>query len=495
MSNQPQTNHSVPTRLTTKILAVILAFTVAWLMEAQSGGTGGTPIADPGPRVSSGDVGDPFPELTAAELKFFQDGQTRFKKVENVSSGLGPAFNARSCAACHAQPAVGGTSPSINPQYTVPGSNTRPYFVAQTGPVLEPRFPFFTTTDANGNTILTNVADGSVHDVYTIQGMTGSQQCQMAQPNFGVMEQLGNIIFRIPTPLFGLGLLETITDNTIINNMNSNLTRKANLKILGVPNRSGNDASITRFGWKAQNPTGQLFAGEAYNVEMGVTNELFMQERGNSSVQNAQNDPPSNCILNPIPEDATNFTATTPPNSNVPSDIVEFSHFMRFLAPPNQDSTGIPGGPPASSISNGKQQFENVGCNMCHTETLPTTLSAYDNGSNSTTYFLSNQTVTLYSDLLVHHMGGLADGITQGLAQGDEFRTAPLWGVGQRLFFLHDGRATSQTGGLLFAIEQHDTPPPANSGYPTSEAHQVITNFNNLSGQNQQDLLNFLRSL
>ena len=82
---------------------------------------------------------------------------------------------------------------------------------------------------------------------------------------------------------------------------------------------------------------------------------------------------------------------------------------------------------------------------------------------------------------------GLADGITQGTAGPDEFRTAPLWGVGQRLFFLHDGRATPENGGLINAIESH-----AGSG---SEANAVISAFNRLTQQQQQDLLNFLRSL
>jgi CxxC motif-containing protein (DUF1111 family) len=97
---------------------------------------------------------------------------------------------------------------------------------------------------------------------------------------------------------------------------------------------------------------------------------------------------------------------------------------------------------------------------------------------------LDSITINLYSDLIVHHMGpGLADGLAQGGAGPDEFRTAPLWGVGQRLFFLHDGR----TSDLLQAIEEH-----AGKG---SEANQVINIFNQLSEQQQQDLLNFLRSL
>jgi CxxC motif-containing protein (DUF1111 family) len=97
---------------------------------------------------------------------------------------------------------------------------------------------------------------------------------------------------------------------------------------------------------------------------------------------------------------------------------------------------------------------------------------------------MSGQTVNLFSDLLVHHMGqGLADGITQGGAGPDEFRTAPLWGVGQRVFFLHDGR----TSNLVEAIEDHRS--------PGSEANKVIENFNRLSAQEQQVIINFLRSL
>ena len=77
----------------------------------------------------------------------------------------------------------------------------------------------------------------------------------------------------------------------------------------------------------------------------------------------------------------------------------------------------------------------------------------------------------------------LADGITQGAAGPDEFRTAPLWGVGQRVYFLHDGR----TSNLITAIEDHAS--------PGSEANQVVQRFNSLNAQAQQDLINFLRSL
>jgi CxxC motif-containing protein (DUF1111 family) len=103
---------------------------------------------------------------------------------------------------------------------------------------------------------------------------------------------------------------------------------------------------------------------------------------------------------------------------------------------------------------------------------------------------LQNRPVNLYSDLLVHHMGSkLADDISQGQAGQDEFRTTPLWGVGQRVFFLHDGR----TSDLLQAIRDHFS--PTSSKYPASEANGVVHKFNQLSPEEKQSILDFLRSL
>jgi CxxC motif-containing protein (DUF1111 family) len=203
---------------------------------------------------------------------------------------------------------------------------------------------------------------------------------------------------------------------------------------------------------------------------MGVTNELFPNKRAN---------PPASCLYNPTPEDATNFTVSGP---NIPSDTVMFAAFMRFLAPPQPSVQGIPGNPSMRSIQNGSNLFTQVvHCVMCHTPSLQTAPSAFTPG-------LSNQTANLYSDLLVHNMGtGMADQVSQGAAGPNDFRTAPLWGVGQRVFFLHDGRATPANGGLLQAIEDH-----ASQG---SEANAVIAIFNGLSESQKQDLLNFLRSL
>jgi CxxC motif-containing protein (DUF1111 family) len=152
---------------------------------------------------------------------------------------------------------------------------------------------------------------------------------------------------------------------------------------------------------------------------------------------------------------------------------------MRFLAPATP-SRYTPGG--ATSIAYGRQTFNDVGCVFCHTPRFTT--------GNTTIAALANQRVNLFSDLLLHNMGpGLADDISQGQAKGDEFRSAPLWGLGQRIFFLHDGRTTD----LIRAIHEHRS--AANATYEASEANASVNLFDALSELAKQNLLNFLRSL
>jgi CxxC motif-containing protein (DUF1111 family) len=471
--------------------AILLVLSLASVVATQGQNT----AHDPGPRGGTINAGQPLPGLSFAELTYFQDGQDRFSEVDSVSgtvkgedgSGLGPGFNANSCAACHAQPAEGGSSPSVsafpnigpNPQIAQANldgaANIVPSFVAVDGPVCEARFKF--AVDANGN--LTDSPDGGVHDLFTIQGRTDAPGCQLPQPNFQQMQDLGNVVFRIPTPTFGLGLVENISEYAIMNNAAANAAARQALGISGHVNRSGNDGTITRFGWKGQNKSLLMFAGEAYNVEQGVSNELFGNERGVAPPAT----PPANCIFNQTPEDRTNFAATrggrfrhrSNPTTEVLSDLAGFANFMRFLDQPRPACSGK--ACPAS-IQNGRNLFVNVvQCALCHTPTLKTTASGYSPA-------MSNANANLFSDLMVHHMGsGLADGVGQGNAGLDEFRSAPLWGLGQRVFFLHDGR----TSDLLQAILAH-----ASDG---SEANQVINNFNSLTESQKQDLLNFLRSL
>jgi CxxC motif-containing protein (DUF1111 family) len=417
---------------------------------------------DPGPRGGAAGAGGPLAGLGAAELKFFNAALAQFTTIDSVTggidgesgSGLGPRFNGNVCSACHNHPAIGGSSPKINPEVafaTLDGAkNTLPSFITKTGPVREARF----VHNADGS------LDGSVHDLFTITGRSDAKGCVIAQPDFAAEIKKGNVALRIPTGLFGLGLVENVRDGELVAVNNAHASSKAALGITGHFNRSVNDGTITRFGWKAQNKSLLIFSGEAYAVEQGVTNELFPDEQED------------HCQFTNQAEDAT-FFANTINSGSAASDLssaaVNFAGFMRFLAPP------APAAPTASS-TRGEKLFVQVGCESCHFETLETTGSIYTKQSNVTFH--------PFSDFQVHAMGtGLADGIVEGNANGNQFRTAPLWGVGQRLFFLHDGRTAS----ILTAIKAH-----ASTG---SEANGVISNFNALTPAQTQDLLNFLRSL
>lgn len=421
---------------------------------------------DPGVRGGDPGAGGPLPGLTPNELAFFNAGLQAFVKIVTVPEGLGPRYNLDNCGECHSQPSIGGSSPANNPQIdaaTRSGAvNTVPSFIKNHGPVREVRV----VLSPDGT------PDGNVHTLFVISGRSDAPGCDISQEDFETLYANGNIIFRIPTPIFGDGLIEAIADKDILANQAANAAIKTTDGIGGRPNRvngsvnrSGNDGTITRFGWKAQNKSMLIFAGEAYNAEMGVTNELFPNER----YEDAQ------CIFNGIPESETNFDSTS--LTDMSSDPVRFSHFMRMLAPPQPASDDyLPG------IPEGRQLFVDIGCALCHTPSFTTQTSSIAT--------MSNKQVNLYSDLLIHHMGPkLADGVSQGIAGGDEFRTAPLWGLGQRIFFLHDGR----TKDLDKAIRQHKS--GSDGVYPASEANTVIKNYKDLSEEQKQYLLNFLRSL
>ena len=172
------------------------------------------PVHDPGVRGGSPGAGGPLPGLDAAELAFFTAAANRFQEIDSVSgaisgqagSGLGPRFNSNSCSSCHAQPAVGGTGPAVNPQIAVArlagARNTIPSFISLNGPVREARF----VNNPNGT------ADGGVHDLFVITGRSDAPGCNIAQTNFAAALAANNVIFRIPTPVFGLGLVEGISD-------------------------------------------------------------------------------------------------------------------------------------------------------------------------------------------------------------------------------------------------------------------------------------------
>jgi len=463
-----------------------------------------------------GDAGGVFGQLASV------NGATDPTSNNPTLLGLGPAFNGNSCFMCHSQPAIGGTSPGVgtpgftqNPQVTLANAfgaanpENLSAIITPNGPIREARF-ILLETDPTRLTL-----DGGVHDLFSIQGRSDAPPgCQLSQPDITTQLADKNVIFRIPTPTFGLGLVENVADADLVRN--AGLEHGLNGSIQdAVLNRSGNDGTVARFGWKAQNKSLLLFAGEASNVELGMTNEIFQTERT----------PGTSCTANPLPEDDTKVAFQSGLNpqdvdSFVSSAIENFAVFMRINGAPGQcdfaSGVDVNGNalcnPLSASAQAGLTVFNTIGCNVCHTESFTT--------QPSNVAGMSNRTFQPFSDFGLHHMGvTLADGVTQGLAGPDQFRTAPLWGLGQRLFFLHDGRASN----LMQAIQAHSS--SSNSCYTSaatqtfavtfpldnnavasffpatatiscgSEANTVVANFNNQNVTNQQNLLNFLRSL
>jgi len=488
--------------------------------------------------------------------------------------GLGPAFNSNSCFSCHQAPAVGGTSGgSVSIQISASANTTvtfnmplafaenpelqammddgnttnkNPMFPSQfntggnpafttllpQGPSLEVRLISSGSGGGSGGFV---VQPGSVAELFTIQGRTDAPNCVLAQFPFSSLPAR-SISFRIPTPTFGLGFVEATPDLTLEGNLaatNATVvpnsgglsvsTIAANLGVGGTFNRSGNDGTITRFGWKAQNKSLLIFAGEASNVEMGVTNNLFPNEKTVAANGPGTTGCPTNVAqsaggFGDQPEDELLSINVPPPptGANLVNQLASIIStnaennrvFMLMNGAPSQcdettagkygSATPVCNSFTNSHVLNGQAIFNNlnpgstttpfIGCALCHTPTQTSGLSQQA--------ALSNQVYHPFSDFALHTMGnnttGLADGVIQGLAGSQQFRTAPLWGLGQRLFFLHDGRASN----LADAIADHCPTATATSGASTTnESCGSITLFLGLSQQNQQDLLDYLRSL
>lgn len=487
---------------------------------------------DHGVRPGPPGAGNPLNGLTPIEQIMFDEGLQRAVQLEAVcdecsddvigshtepdkanlrsttnSSGLGVRYNGDQCTACHNQPALGGSGGYLvpnpqdppnrhrrpeNPEFDLMAhrkgaTNHVPSFIQQYGPIREVRF----ARKPNGT------PDGGVHQLFTVVGR--SDIFPASQPNtctandlppidFEAQYKNGNVRFRIPLQLYGLGILDGIQDREILSRHDATAAIRQELGIQGIPNRSGNDGTITRFGWKAQNKSITIFAAEAYNVEMGVTNDIFPQATDESPNCTANKSEPNDITRMDDNDDRNQAFAN--PKHELP-DWLMFAIFMRFLDAPQPIAF-------SPSAVRGQQLFgtdpsnPGVGCFACHSPTMVTP-------PQSETAALQNVIAHPYSDLLIHHMGkGLADDITQGLATGDMFRTTPLWGIGQRRFFLHDGR----TDDLLQAIQAHhsaggecDDELRRVGCYGPSEANATIQRFNALSAEDKQAILDFLRAL
>ena len=271
------------------------------------------------------------------------------------------------------------------------------------------------------------VANGAVANLFTFEGRSDApSSCSIGQEPITAQIHAGNAIFRTPTPTFGLGLVENTPELTLVNSLAANASLKASLGIHGAFNRSGNDQTITRFGWKAQNKSLMMFAGEASNVEMGVSNELFPNERTTGSG--------AGCTPNEQPEDevlATDATATDP---SVISSVMENNAvFMRLNGAASQCDFNSPldgtGAPVCNNLSPAAIQGQcifgivgasvpctsgtlpptGIGCVLCHQDSLTT--------ANSSQPGLSNFTYAPYSDFAIHTLSAVnGDGVMQGQA-------------------------------------------------------------------------------
>lgn len=370
----------------------------------------------PPPNVRQPQFGDPLPGLNRRELDEFRDGKEDFEGVETEASGLGPIFNNTSCVICHISPATGGAG-AINV--------TR--FGKTTNGVFNP------LSLLGGSLLQDHEINAVLHEV--------------VPPEANVVAQ------RNTTPVFGAGLVEAIPDAEILRNVRRQPVDGVLGKVSRVQDAATGQTLIGRFGWKAQQATLLSFSGDAYLNEMGITNRLFPVE--NAPNGNAQLLAQYDTVADP--EDT--------PGTDGKADIDRLAEFMRWLGAP-------PRLPLNTSAAGGRMIFQNLGCAACHVPVMFT-------GQNRSAA-LRNQEVWLYSDLLLHDMGSLGDGIAQGTADVRDMKTAPLWGLRASAPYLHDGRAATVDA----AIKGHD-----------GEGKAAKDRYLKLTKQQVQQLLDFLQTI
>ena len=362
--------------------------------------------------------GDPLPGITAAEFELVRIGLEDFSEVENASDGLGPAFNGTGCSSCHSVPAVGGMTSM---------TEVRVGYVDEDG-----RFNVL-----NG---------GTLYPLFSIP----NHLCQVVIP-----EEANVIARRMPIPLFGDGLIEAISDATILaledpDDRNGDGIHGRAARVMDPASRR---ERIGRFGWKAQQATLLSFSGDAYRNEMGITNDIFPDEYA-PGIDEAKM---KLCSPKRGVEDVRNRQTGL-------RAIDNFTNFTRLLAPPARGAIN-------DDVRNGAQIFASAGCAACHTPTLMT-------AQNANPVF-DRKPVDLFSDLLLHDVG-TGDGIEQAGAAANEIRTPPLWGLRIRKPFLHDGSA----GSIEEAIRRH-----------AGEATSSVARYRDLSRSDSARLMAFLKSL
>lgn len=410
-SNPPEAmNHKLRVITCSLVAGLLLATTLTTAAQSPAPRRGGPP-----PLVPM--FGDPLPGLSLGELKQFVDGRNDFVQVETVASGLGPVFNNVSCVACHGHPAVGGSSRISVTRYG---------------------------RSVNG-----------VFDPLTAKGGTLLHQFAINPAVREFIPPEANVIaHRRTTPLFGLGLIEAIPDETIRQNAQLAKPDGVKGKLSTITDVASGQPRVGRFGWKAQHATLLSFAADAYLNEMGITSRFFPHDIAPNGKTNLLQ------IFDTVadPEDQ-------PDPATGKADVDRAADFMRLLgAPPTLALT--------AAAQAGQTLFSQAGCTVCHTPTFTT--------GTSPVAALNNKSVPLYSDLLLHDMGTLGDGIAQSVAGPREMKTPPLWGLRGNPFYLHDGRAET----VDQAIRAHD-----------GEAATAKGRYLQLTPAQKQQMLEFLHSL
>jgi len=348
--------------------------------------------------------------------------------------GLGPTFNATSCAACHFKDGRGAPPQEADEQFlgllirlSVPG------VAADGGPVGDPSYG----GQFNHKSILGVAAEGNSTVTYVeVPGVFGDGTAySLRKPTYEFTElafgPFGDGIMvspRVGPAMIGLGLLEAVDESTLValadeddadgDGISGRVNRVFDVRTQG--------AKIGRFGWKANQPSLEQQAAGAFLGDIGVTSTLF---------------PDQNCS-------AAQVECTASPGGGVPEiaddKIDEVTYYSQLLAVPVRRNFQDP------AVLRGKVLFHEAGCASCHTPKLVT-------GDLAQIPEVSRQTIFPFSDLLLHDMGPeLADGRPDFLATGNEWRTPPLWGIGlvevvnRHTNFIHDGRARDFSEAILW---------------------------------------------
>ena len=366
----------------------------------------------------------------------FVADQLQFEKIHDPTNGLGPVFNASSCAQCH--------------QNNVTGSASQ---------ITELRVGH---KDANGvfvnPTVVINEGNGGITGRSIVNDRAICDQAQEHVPETETIQTRRAVLNTL-----GDGFVEAVTDQTLISIANSQAERSGGrihgeaieVPILESPGATG----IGRFGWKDQQPTVLSFAADAYLNEMGVTNRL------------RPHDVTSVCKVTTDPEDV--------PDSIGLANIDHFAQFIRATLTPPRDLVLAA----TADAKAGNQIFDSIGCNLCHVETMLTAPAGtvINGGAYTVSTALGNKYIHPFGDFLLHDIG-TGDGIVQaGPADtANKLRTAPLWGLHIRSRFMHDLNSLT----LDDAIRRHK-----------GEAGHVTARFHELTANQQQQLLTFLKSL